>query len=147
MGGRDKTAFCGGCLGRGSRVARGKGRTRLVGAARGVYGRVWAGGQVWLSGRVGAEAVFVISRFAEARPSNVLSVAWLDGLRNGQKTARVVKHTVSHKLSQKHHVRRLSSRRLTRLTFTRVLVSRSDFRRFHHMGFTIRSFTSLSFTR
>ena len=66
-------------------VARGKGRTRLVGAYRGVYGRVWAGGQVGVCGWVAAEGVFVISRFAEARPSNGLSVAWLDGLRNGQK--------------------------------------------------------------
>nr|DAN28145.1 MAG TPA: hypothetical protein [Caudoviricetes sp.] len=48
-------------------------------------------------------------------------VSVLDGLRNGQKTARAVKHAVSHKLSQKHHVRRLSRRRLTnhaRMGFT-----------------------------
>lgn len=35
MGGRDKNAVLRGGVGRGSRVARGKGRTRLVGAARG----------------------------------------------------------------------------------------------------------------
>ena len=35
MGGRDKNAVLRGDYGRGSRVARGKGRTRLVGAARG----------------------------------------------------------------------------------------------------------------
>lgn len=84
----------------------------------GGYGQ--AGGCGYAGG-VGAEGVFVISRFAEPRPSNGLSVAWLDGLRNGQKTARAVKHTVSHKLSQKHHVRRLSCRRLTnhaRMGFT-----------------------------
>ena len=71
--------------------------------------------------QAGAEGVFVISRFAEARPSNGLSVTWVDGLRNGQKTARAVKHAVSHKLSQKHHVRRLLRRRLTnhaRMGFT-----------------------------
>ena len=110
-----------GGVGRGSRVARGKGRTRLVGAARGVYGWVWAGGRVGVCGWVAAEGVFVISRFAEARPSNGLMVSVLDGLRNGQKTARAVKHAVSHKLSQKHHVRRLSRRRLTnhaRMGFT-----------------------------